>query len=161
MFIKHLIDNHKMCLRRLKLKNLKYFCRQYACFNNNHLYNNLSFEENYTYSFIPTIPHRQIQFNLYNLLSHQSQHHSTGVLLKPHFTNYHSMKKNFTHMQKIVFLFWSILYESNNEPMYIYIKAYNFIIYQLIKNIYSIFNNFEIAFVVSKPYNFLTKKKNV
>lgn len=131
----------------------------YNTFFYKHCNKNLTFENNYTYCFYPTIPHRQAHFTIFNIQSNKVKSYSSGYLLKPHFLQYHSMKKNFINLQKLIFLLWLSLEDINTEPFYFYIKAFNFVIHEIIKQIYIIFNINEVGYIVSKPYNYKTKYK--
>lgn len=131
----------------------------YYMFWKNYLTKPLTFEINYTYCFYPTTPQRQLHYNVFNLISHKSKNISSGSLLKEHFTLYHSMKKNFLHLQKLVYLLWLFLEDLHNEPFYFYVKNYNNLTFLLIKQMYIIFNGLNAAFIVSKPFNYTLKYK--
>lgn len=146
-----------MFLTRLFLKKFKKIIKIYCVFLKNCYKKDILFQENYSFCFYPTTPHRQLNFNIYHFVEEKSSHISSGTLLKPHFDAYHSMKKNFTHIQKIVYLVWLFLENIQSEPFYFYIQAYNAVIYNLIKQIYVIFVEPNITYIISKPYNFLTK----
>lgn len=146
-----------MFLRFIKLKKLKKIIKIYHIFWKDYLKKPITFQINYTYCFYPTTPHRQIHFNIFNLLSQNSQNISSGTLLKPHFILYHSIKKNSLHLQKLVYLLWLFLENVKEEPFYFYIKNYNNLTFLLIKQMRIVFNNLNAAFIVSKPYNCTSK----
>lgn len=148
----------KKLIKKLK-KKLKKLLMIYNMFLYNHCNKNLTFEDNYTYCFYPTTPARQIHFTVFNIQTNKVKSYSSGYLLKPHFWQYHSMKKNFTNLQKLIFLLWLALEDINKEPFYFYIKAFNFLTYEIIKQIYIIFNVTDVAYIISKPYNYKTKSR--
>lgn len=123
----------------------------------NYLIKPITFQINYTYCFYPTTPNRQLHFNIFNVISQTSQNISSGTLLKPHFILYHSIKKNFLHLQKLIYLLWLFLEDLKEEPFYFYIKNYNNLTFLLIKQMRIIFNNLTAGFIVSKPYNYILK----
>lgn len=123
----------------------------------NYLIKPITFQINYTYCFYPTTPNRQLHFNIFNVISQNSQNISSGTLLKPHFILYHSIKKNFLHLQKLIYLLWLFLEDLKEEPFYFYIKNYNNLTFLLIKQMRIIFNNLTAGFIVSKPYNYILK----
>lgn len=123
----------------------------------NYLIKPITFQINYTYCFYPTTPNRQLHFNIFNVISQKSQNISSGTLLKPHFILYHSIKKNFLHLQKLIYLLWLFLEDLKEEPFYFYIKNYNNLTFLLLKQMRIIFNNLTAGFIVSKPYNYILK----
>lgn len=125
----------------------------YYCFWKNYYSKPITFQINYTFCFYPTTPNRQIHFNIINILSSESQNISSGTLLKPHFTQYHSMKKNFLNLQKIVYLLWLYLADLQHEPFYFIIKNFNNLTYLLINQMKITFNDLDVAFIISKPFN--------
>lgn len=148
-----------MFLRRLKFKKFRKLSFIYYLFWKNYLYRVVRFDDDYTFYFLPTTPARQIHFNIYNILAQTSTHISSGTLLKPHFIQYHCMKKNFINMQRIVYLLWLFLEDIRLEPFYFYMKYFNALTYQLLTQLRVIFNELTITFIVSKPYNLLLKKR--
>ena len=150
-----------MFLSKLRLlrRKLKKFIITYTTFTTKQYKYDLTFENDYTYCFYPTIPERQIHFNVYNIYENKSQHVSAGTLLKPHFIVYHNMKKLLPNMQKIIFLYWLFMEELRTEPFYFYIKFYNNIIFELLKQMRIIFHDLNLALIVSKPLNITQKSR--
>lgn len=130
---------------------------RYNVFFFKHFSKEIIFQVKYTYCLYPTTPHRQIHFTIFNIQSDCVKSYSSGYLLKPHFLQYHNMKKNFTNLQKLIFLLWSSLEDINTEPFYYYIKTFNFLTHEIIKQLYTIFSIQEVSYIVSKPHNYITK----
>lgn len=146
-----------MFLRRLKKLKLKKLIWIYYCFWKNYYIKPITFQIDYTFCFYPTTPKRQIHFNVINIISDQSQNISSGTLLKPHFTQYHSMKKNFSNLQKIVYLLWLFMEDIRSEPFYFFIKNYNNLTYLLLHQMRIIFNGLNAGFIINKAYNYTSK----
>lgn len=149
----------KKKLKKIILKKIIFFYLNIITFNTNLLYKKELDSVFFNCFFFLTFPKKQLHYQLYLMVLDFHKNFSSGVFLKWNFNNLKFFKKNLKNIISIVILFWHYFLEFFQELGCIFIKTYNYYIFNFLNTFYTVFDTVPTALIVKKSYNNIFYKK--